>query len=174
MKLVSNYAFFFLSNPWPITESPSLILLWVFRARHIHLILLAFSISCNCNLENSSTSSFVPWYLSDRRSMAASMLWWHRDIFRQHMPQPETKYHIDSNESHKSRRTLKTENVRVLIIILHFSSAFYLSSAISHPRFIFHPPFLIRVLSFIRHFLIRHPYPPSVWTYNQPRSRIES
>ena len=86
------------------------------------------------------------------------------------MPQPETKYHIDSNESHKFRRTLKrkcssTNNnitflIRVLSFIRHFSSAFYLSSAISHPRFIFHLPFSHPPsVSAVR---IRRPYPPSV------------
>jgi hypothetical protein len=41
--------------------------------------------------------------------------------------------------------------VLYFIKILSGSRTFYLSSAISHPRFIFHPPFLIR-----------HPYPPSL------------
>ena len=51
-------------------------------------------------------------------------------------------------------------------IVRIFSPAFYPRSAFSHPRFILHPPFLIRVLSSIRLFSSvfshPHPYPPSV------------
>ena len=56
--------------------------------------------------------------------------------------------------------------IRVLSSIRIFSSAFYPPSALSHPRFILHPHFLIRVLSSIRIFSSvfshPHPYPPSV------------
>ncbi len=82
------------------------------------------------------------------------MVWWHRDIFRHDMPQQEAKCHklILTAMNLTNSDVLRKENVRVVIIILLFSSAFYLSSAFSHPRFIFYPPFLIRVLSFIRYF----------------------
>ena len=45
-----------------------------------------------------------------------------------------------------------------------FSSAFYPPSAFSHPRFILHPHFLIRVLSSIRIFSSAF-YPPSAFSH---------
>ena len=49
-------------------------------------------------------------------------------------------------------------------IVRIFSSAFYPTSAFSHPRFILHPPFLIRVLSSIRLFSSAF-YPPSAFSH---------
>ena len=49
-------------------------------------------------------------------------------------------------------------------IVRIFSSAFYPRSAFFHPRFILHPPFLIRVLSSIRLFSSAF-YPPSAFSH---------
>ena len=59
---------------------------------------------------------------------------------------------------------IRLDIIRVLSSIRLFSSAFYPPSAFSHPRFILHPPFLIRVLSSIRLFSSAF-YPPSAFSH---------